>query len=658
MTKKTGRATVAAGSPEWVPCENCGADFQVRPNLPGRRKRYCSPACRTQAFRAAHAPSDGQRREDLVAAVAALRAVDLAAIRTRLSLLDGDTLAELGRHAARLCAAVLPPEPVVAAAAVDPLAQDTLPFSVTPTAATENGQDAPAPPVSVPARGMTATVGGLKPTGEQQAIIDACVAGQRAAISAGAGTGKTATLRMAATLMRGRGLYVAFNRAIAADAKKSFPKHVSCSTAHSLAFRAIGHQYKARLDGPRLPAHQCAALLGIDTEFVVSRERNIEAPQLARLAMETVAAYCRTADEQLDTRHVPQVNGVDGPAAAALAEHVLPYAIAAWADLRRLDGRLKFTHDHYLKMWALGRPQLAADFILFDEAQDADPLIASVVQDQQCQLIAVGDENQAIYGWRGAVDALSNWPADLRLRLSRSWRFGPAVADEANKWLTLLNARLRLTGSPTLASRVEPLEHPKAILCRTNAEAMGQAMSAMDDGHRAGLVGGGATIRRLAEAAERLQHGRKTDHPELFAFATWAEVQEYTRNDHAGKDLAVFVRLIDDYGAPEIIHAADRLSDERYADLVISTAHKAKGREWDTVQIGGDFRQPAANDNGTPGRVPKAEAMLAYVAVTRAQQILDRGGLAWIDDQLAGATNNQPRTGRRRHLFDDDSQDY
>lgn len=39
---------------------------------------------------------------------------------------------ELIRHAAGLCAAVLPPEPVVAAAAVDPLAQDTLPFSVTP----------------------------------------------------------------------------------------------------------------------------------------------------------------------------------------------------------------------------------------------------------------------------------------------------------------------------------------------------------------------------------------------------------------------------------------------------------------------------------------------------------------------------------------------
>ncbi|MEV4283629.1 UvrD-helicase domain-containing protein [Actinoplanes xinjiangensis] len=431
---------------------------------------------------------------------------------------------------------------------------------------------------------------------------------------------------------------------------------MSCSTAHSLAFRAVGHRYKARLDGPRLPAHQSAVILGIDTEFVVSRERSIEAPHLARLAMETVGNYCRTADEQLGVHHVPEVNGVDEPAAAALAELVLPYAVDAWADLRRLDGRLKFTHDHYLKMWALGHPQLQADFILFDEAQDADPLIASVVQEQQCQLIAVGDENQAIYGWRGAVDALSSWPADVRLHLSQSWRFGPAIAEGANKWLTLLNAKLRLTGSHALASRIEGLQQPRAILCRTNAEAMGKAMSAMDDGRRAGLVGGGATVRRLAEAAERLQDGKKTDHPELFVFATWAEVQEYVRDDQAGKDLAVFVRLIDDYGAREIIHAADRLSDERYADLVISTAHKAKGREWDTVQIGDDFRQPTAGENGAPGRVAKGEAMLAYVSVTRAKKILDRGGLAWIDDQLAGATGSRARGGRRRgNLFDDDS---
>lgn len=87
-------------------------------------------------------------------------------------------------------------------------------------------------------------------------------------------------------------------------------------------------------------------------------------------------------------------------------------------------------------MWQLSRSVIPAGFIMFDEAQDANPVTAFVVQDQDsAQVIAVGDSCQAIYGWRGAIDALSEWPADGRLHLTQSFRFGPAVAAEANKWL-------------------------------------------------------------------------------------------------------------------------------------------------------------------------------------------------------------------------------
>ncbi|GAA4155130.1 hypothetical protein GCM10022416_55400 [Actinomadura keratinilytica] len=64
------------------------------------------------------------------------------------------------------------------------------------------------------------------------------------------------------------------------------------------------------------------------------------------------------------------------------------------------------------------------------------------------------------------------------------------------------------------------------------------------------------------------------------------------------------------------------------------------------MKIGRDFRQPKADETGRPGKVPKGEAMLAYVAVTRAKRVLDRGGLDWIDDQLAGRS-----AGRMRDTF-------
>lgn len=471
-------------------------------------------------------------------------------------------------------------------------------------------------------------------------------------IEAGAGTGKTSTLKMAASLMgRRRGLYIAFNRAIARDAARSFPGNVSCSTAHSLAFRAVGHAYKKRLDGPRLPARQAAEFLGITEPLTLRADRRLDPAHLARLATETVAKFCRTADREVSRQHVPDVNGIDGPAAEALADVVLPLARAAWEDLTKPGGKLRFTHDCYLKVWALTDPKLGADFLLFDEAQDADPLIASVVQGQDAQLIAVGDTQQAIYEWRGAVNAIETWPARSRLFLTQSWRFGPAVADEANKWLLLLNARLRLTGTDTITSRIAPLDDPGAILCRTNAETINQAMAALAAGRRVALVGGGTTIAKLARAAADLQAGRTTDHPELFAFTSWAEVQEYVQQDEAGADLATLVRMVDDHGTDAILDATRRLTEEKAADVIISTAHRAKGREWPTVTIGADWRQPKADETGRPGQVPKGEARLAYVAVTRAQRTLDRGGLDWIDDQLSGRSRS--RAIRRFGLFDD-----
>jgi hypothetical protein len=149
-----------------------------------------------------------------------------------------------------------------------------------------------------------------------------------------------------------------------------------------------------------------------------------------------------------------------------------------------------------------------------------------------------------------------------------------------------------------------------------------------------------------------LQSGRSTQHPELCAFASWAEVQDYVEQDEAGADLAVFVRLVEQHGAGELIRAANHLVDERVAELTISTAHKAKGREWRRVQIAGDFKQPKADEEGRPGKLPRAEAMLAYVSVTRAQHVLDRGGLSWIDDHLAGVPG--PKRSQRR-MTDDSS---
>ncbi|CAM5618793.1 hypothetical protein SHIRM173S_06415 [Streptomyces hirsutus] len=94
-------------------------------------------------------------------------------------------------------------------------------------------------------------------------------------------------------------------------------------------------------------------------------------------------------------------------------------------------------HDHYLKIWALTQPKLEADFLLLDEAQDTNPVVEQIflAQRHHAQLVMVGDSAQAIYHWRGAKDVMTGFDG-TQLALSQSFRFGPDLAAEANRWPT------------------------------------------------------------------------------------------------------------------------------------------------------------------------------------------------------------------------------
>jgi AAA domain/UvrD-like helicase C-terminal domain len=491
----------------------------------------------------------------------------------------------------------------------------------------------------------------LQPTGEQQAILDAAVTGATVAISAAAGSGKTSTLRMIAEARpKTQMLYLAFNKAIQVEADGSFPANVTCKTAHALAYRHHGAPMRKRLNGPRMTGKQNAALLGITTPLSLDADRCFSEAALASMALTMVARFCRSADPKLTTRHFRSPEGLTPPEESAVAQYLLPYAQRAWADLTSGErGKLKPTHDMYLKQWQLSQPELTGwDALLYDEAQDADPCISAVVARQHhAQLIAVGDSAQAIYGWRGAGDFLALIDADYRLALTQSWRFGQAVADEANVWLDVMGTDLRVVGNPGRESTLDILETPDAVLCRSNAGTIEQLLAAHDKAVKVHLVGGGKEMRSLAEAALRLQDGKPAAHPELAAFTTWQQVVEYAENDPAGSDLAVAVRMIERYGADEVIRAVDGTVPAERADLRVSTAHKAKGLEWDQVRIGTDYREPLDKTTGEPLPIPREDAMLAYVAVTRAKSVLDNTGLAWVHAHLDALGAPASETGDR-----------
>jgi hypothetical protein len=469
----------------------------------------------------------------------------------------------------------------------------------------------------------------MKPTIEQQAIIDAAKQCPRViVIAAGAGAGKTSTLKMLEDELKGRIQYTAFNSSLVSESKTKF-RRAACNTTHSLAFRAVGRDYAHRLNGRRVKSEEVARMLGIvdmvvDTVDLATNEPTVKTLQAGYLAGQVLVAirrFCQSADAKVETKHFRHIAGIDAKPSTANNDRVkaclLPYAKAAWADMAATDGQMPFTHDVYVKVWQLGRPVIAADYILLDEAQDTAEVMLDVLRQQDhAKLILVGDDNQSIYEWRGAVNAMAAFDGAPRKLLSQSFRFGQKIADVANAILATLEVPtdLVMRGLPSIASEVCVVEKPTCVLCRTNAGAVSMVLRAIGDGLRPHMVGKVDDVVDFVRGAKLLQDNQPTRHQDLCCFASWKEVQAYAKTDE-GEELKLMVKLIDEFGCGEIIDALDNMPKEQDADLVVSTAHKSKGREWDSVKLAGDFP--------TVDKMCDADRRLLYVAATRAKLALD-----------------------------------
>lgn len=469
----------------------------------------------------------------------------------------------------------------------------------------------------------------FNPTPEQSVISDCFKAGGDVRVQAGAGTGKTSTLKMLAEQTSRRGRYLAFNKALTEDAKASMPANVTASTIHSLAFGAVGKHYAHRLRAGRITSNALAQILGIERMAVDGpHERKLLAPgYLAGVTMRALRNFCQSADTEPGPEHFPYIDGIDGFDEErqrrewinnrAVRHYLTPMLLKAWADVQRTDGKVRFAHEHYLKMYALGECRIFADFIMVDEYQDVAPVMQQIMSKQaDAQIVGVGDSAQAIYGFTGAIDALERMDADHDAWLTQSFRFGPAIAEQANKILKQLGSDMQLKGTDAIPSEIRELVNPKAILTRTNATGVVHLLQLAAEGRAAHMVGGGREVVDFAQAATMLRKQGHCYHPELACFTSWAEVQTYVAEDPQGGELKLLVDLVDEFGADVITEALQRMPDERHADVVVSTAHKSKGRQWDTVQLAEDFPEH-------PSECSTDELRLLYVAATRARRTLD-----------------------------------
>jgi hypothetical protein len=469
-----------------------------------------------------------------------------------------------------------------------------------------------------------------RPTAEQVEAVMAFTCGGTLKINAFAGTGKTSTLQLLADSTSRRGQYIAFNRSIVEDAKGKFPRTVNCATLHGLAFRATPSEFRSenKMTGT-CNANQLAHVLGLGKNWRIDEHHTLQPRSQGYLILETVRRFAQSADPEPLPLHVPRHGSLLGASETtlkAVEEFALKGARHVWSRMATAADPLPLGHEGYLKLWALSEPRIAADYILLDEAQDTNPVVLATLRQQQAQMVYVGDRYQQIYEWRGAVNAMERIATDRETRLTKSFRFGSALAEAASRVLATLGECVSISGNESVTSRIGPT-NPTTILARTNAGTIGAVIAALDDGHHPHLVGGTKDFMDLLRGVVDLKQGQPSEVPEFFGFSDWNSVVAFARSGE-GPHLLTFVNLVESRGEKQLMWALRQTVEENESDLIISTAHKAKGREWPRVRLMDDFiptprrttdqasRQIAPEDD-------QAETRLLYVAMTRAKEELE-----------------------------------
>lgn len=453
-------------------------------------------------------------------------------------------------------------------------------------------------------------------TDEQEAILQSDAHSLR--VKAFAGCAKTSTqIEYARRRPDKRFLYLAYNAAIKEDAAARFSSNVRCMTGHGLAYSSFGRSYSNKLGNPK--PIDLTQTFGWD--YLSSGA-----------VLEIVKAFLCSADSEITDEHALTAGVRQDKSGAAIDA-----ARRVWESMMdRSQGTIQMPHDGYLKLYQLTSPKLLGyDKILCDEWQDANPTIVDIVRRQKCGKFYVGDTNQSIYGWRGAVDALDASEADAEFRLTTSFRFGAGVADLASRLLRDWAGEtvpVRGSGPAQTQWRVNR-DAPHTVLARTNCGLFDGAVDALSSPLGFGFAGGirGYKFDMILDGYHLYSKNLDAVRDRVMkSLADWGALRAYA-DETDDKEYKALIRVVDTYKSaiPNLIQRIkEGARDDGSAGVILGTAHKAKGLEWDSVVLLDDFQalesklDPATKKMVTPDR---QEVNLIYVALTRALRCLEVG---------------------------------
>jgi ATP-dependent DNA helicase RecQ len=304
--------------------------------------------------------------------------------------------------------------------------------------------------------------------------------------------------------------------------------------------------------------------------------------------------------------------------------------------------------------------RITKSVLVIDEAQDMDlaefELIRALMEkNESMRVIAVGDDDQNIYGWRGADSKyLLSFVTEhhaTKYELITNYRSKSNLVSFSNQFLKLIKNRLKeipIEAHQNENGRIKVVRYKNrnlviplindilssdltgttAVLAKTNEEAFQLAGLLNKHGMKAKLIQSDDTfsLYNLAEIRYFLDALQLTDNTYLIDSDVWNDARRSTiERFKASTKLEIFVHLIKDFEAtnPKRKFRSDLMVFIRESKLedfitstseviIVSTIHKAKGKEFDNVFLlleNFDIREDAR----------KREL---YVAMTRARNNL------------------------------------
>lgn len=475
-------------------------------------------------------------------------------------------------------------------------------------------------------------------------------------IQAAAGSGKTTTLRLVCEALEQHDvpvLALAFNKAIATEFGSKLPPYVTCKTLHSYGLAAC----RNAMGRVKVDSNKWRVMVS-DLMDLPQYRRSIEGARKALfgdvMRLERLASLAESlcvdlgdfdAYEQIDIDfHLSTEDNLQELGDVWEAFHAID-----WLRQESRDRQYVVSFDDMLVHPVVhDYPVEPFPYVLVDEGQDLNPLqveLLARLAGKGARLIAVGDSNQAIYGFRGAdCNAMANIKArfDMReLPLSVCYRCAKNIVAEAQAVVgaqaiqaddNAEDGNVSHMADSDIAHTISHLEPGDLVLCRTNAPLVSLALALIRSGQKATVRGRdiGAGLQKLSERLMR-KTGNWLDY--WSALDAWQHAQT-ARCTRKGQEATI--QWIDDQADTlrAIAERCDSLSelteticsvfdDQQGEGVIFSSIHKAKGLEADrVVYLAPELvPHPMALKTGR-SEIIQQEHNLDYVARTRAKRHL------------------------------------